>query len=381
MSVASTHSTGPIARNESRDEVPAPIVLVTTADASGSTGLQGRLAERGMSARIVYGPDRASSRAHPFTERWRQILAGRKIACTSGLPYPSLIHAVGTRCADLAVELASRWKCPYLLTIEEFLCPGARLRLARRWCRGVIVPGADLADDLIGNLGVPSRLVTIVRPGVPAATTPPATPSPSCRPVVGTAVGSGFGSGLPTFLDAARMVLASGTEVEFVLAELGSGTALARRLAEGLAIAERITITEGIDLGRSFWPLLDVYAHTSRQPSSGRPLLNAMAHGIPSIASQVPGLREIAAGGECACIVPPGDAEALAATILGLLSDRVDAEGVGSKGRDRILADYAPEREADALVGLYRAAIESSTGAGGRHRSDAAASAVASRRS
>ena len=40
-------------------------------------------------------------------------------------------------------------------------------------------------------------------------------------PVVGTATGDGPGSGLPTFLEAARRVLDSGVNAEFVLAGLG----------------------------------------------------------------------------------------------------------------------------------------------------------------
>jgi glycosyltransferase involved in cell wall biosynthesis len=167
-------------------------------------------------------------------------------------------------------------------------------------------------------------------------------------PVVGTAVGSDYGSGLPTFLDAAKIILDSGVEAEFVLAELGTGTALARRLADGLAMAERLTITEGIALERSFWPVIDLYAHTSRLPSSGRPLLAAMAHGIPSIASDVAGLRSIAGDGRPARIVPAGDAQALAHEILELLSERETALELGLRGRARIVSEYSPEREADA---------------------------------
>lgn len=55
--------------------------------------------------------------------------------------------------------------------------------------------------------------------------------------------------------------------------------------------------------------------------SFGMVLLEAMAAGTPVVASDIGGYRELAAGGAAACLVPPGDADALAAALGDLLAN------------------------------------------------------------
>ena len=134
------------------------------------------------------------------------------------------------------MALADGWRVPYLLTVDDFLPPGGSLRLARRWCRGLIAGGRELADDLVDLTGVPRSWVHVLPPGLPLPDRP-ACPRSSGVKVVGVAGAMAAGSGLATFLAAAVRVIATGLDVEFVLAGHGPDEPDLRRRADRLGIA------------------------------------------------------------------------------------------------------------------------------------------------
>ncbi len=301
------------------------------------------------------------------------------VACetTDPPPRPDSRHERGG--FRRVLDLSERWRVPYVLTVEEFLKPGGRLRLSRRWCRGVIATGPDLAAELIREIRLPARIVGMVPPGMPLPTPVGRAYRAGCVPVVGAASGPGLGSGLPIFLDAARQVLATGRDVEFVVAAETSGST-ARLLGEGLGIADRITLAKHGDAGPSFWAVLDLYCHPARIPSTGRPLATAMAHGIPSITTDVPGLRSWIDDHQTGRIVPPGDTASLARAILELLDDPAGSAGLGRRGRSRIEREFSIGAEADALASCYRVAVASSEGLFPRIRADVSGSSVVASR-
>jgi glycosyltransferase involved in cell wall biosynthesis len=82
-------------------------------------------------------------------------------------------------------------------------------------------------------------------------------------------------------------------------------------------------------------------------------LFEYMAAGIPVVASDFPGFREVVETYQCGLCVPPCDVSAIASAIEWLLEHPAEAEDMGRRGRDVIMSRLNWEREADALVGLY----------------------------
>ena len=71
--------------------------------------------------------------------------------------------------------------------------------------------------------------------------------------------------------------------------------------------------------------------------SFGIVLLEAMASGVPVVASDIPGYRTVVANGQEGFLTGPRDYEAMAKAILLLLSDQRLREDMGAKGRQKAL--------------------------------------------
>jgi glycosyltransferase involved in cell wall biosynthesis len=227
------------------------------------------------------------------------------------------------------------------------------LKLSRRWFRGLIATSPELATELVQSLGFPADRITLIAPGV---TPTPAAPRSTDRkiPVIGTAGPSRESSGFAVFLEAARQVLATARNAEFLIASQGKDALDLRRHAQSLRIADRVSVSDFATIGPRFWSVLDIYCQPSLAPSTGRTLAVALSEGVPTIATRVKGLRRLIDHGSTGLVVPPGNPDSLASAIIELLDHPDRAALIGKRGQKASRARFDVEIEADLLASLYR---------------------------
>lgn len=85
----------------------------------------------------------------------------------------------------------------------------------------------------------------------------------------------------------------------------------------------------------------------------GLAVLEAMAAGLPVVASDSPEHRELLAEGACGLLVPPANAEATAAAMLRLAADHALRLRLGTMGRERAMARYSLQRQTDEYLALF----------------------------
>ncbi|MGA2409559.1 MAG: glycosyltransferase family 4 protein [Candidatus Binataceae bacterium] len=99
---------------------------------------------------------------------------------------------------------------------------------------------------------------------------------------------------------------------------------------------------------------LDIFVMPSLAEGLGVAALEAMACGLPVIASAAGGLRDLVEHQVNGLLVPPGDTPALAQSIVELAADRELRTLMGSAGRARVAADFSMEAMARRTLALYR---------------------------
>lgn len=103
----------------------------------------------------------------------------------------------------------------------------------------------------------------------------------------------------------------------------------------------------------SFLSAADLYVHPSLQEGYSNAILEAMAAGLPVVATRVGGNAEAVLDGETGTLVPPADAEALADGVLRILEDPARAARFGARAADVIRRRFDISAVVSAHEALY----------------------------
>lgn len=126
--------------------------------------------------------------------------------------------------------------------------------------------------------------------------------------------------------------------------------------ATRLGVGDRVHFTGHLDEAsyRQALAAGDVFALPSEWEAFGIVLVEAMACGVPCVATRVGGAPDVVVDGVTGRLVPYGDEKALAAALDEILSDRVLAARMGAAGQDRAFKEYAWDAVVDKTLALYR---------------------------
>ena len=163
--------------------------------------------------------------------------------------------------------------------------------------------------------------------------------------------------GVDILVAAAQRVLAHRPEARFLVVGTGPRRDALLAAAESTGIAESVEFLGYQKDVASILAASDVVTLPSR--SEGHPvvLLEALALARPVVATDIDGINDVIEAGATGWLVPPEDPESLANAVLQVLGDPEWAASVGHEGRRRVIRDYAPERAARRLAGVYRTVV------------------------
>jgi sugar transferase (PEP-CTERM/EpsH1 system associated) len=108
---------------------------------------------------------------------------------------------------------------------------------------------------------------------------------------------------------------------------------------------------------------LDVFVLPSRAEGMSNTILEAMATGLPVVATEVGGTPELVEADVTGRLVPPGDPNALEAALRAYVGDSCLRSLQGKAGRERVLQHFSLERMAQAHVSLYASLCRARQGA------------------
>jgi glycosyltransferase involved in cell wall biosynthesis len=281
----------------------------------------------------------------------RAAYIGGAAARLAGIP--SVIHVRDIVFSPFASALKSRflnWVSDSIITVSD----ATRLSVIRRYPRinqktHTIVNGVD-----IGHMdGLP---VTNVRGGLGVG---------DIAPLVGSVGMISEVKGNDVLIRALAIVKRSFPEIRALIVGAPFHPGDAKYFCELKELVGRLGLEANVvfpgfredvlDLIRS----LDLLVHPAVYPDPlPRVLLEAAALRIPIVATRVGGVPEIIEDGKSGVLVDPGDPEALAQGIMGLLEDKVKARRLAETARKRVEEFFSIQGHVDRVMAIYRKILD-----------------------
>jgi glycosyltransferase involved in cell wall biosynthesis len=113
--------------------------------------------------------------------------------------------------------------------------------------------------------------------------------------------------------------------------------------ADRLGLSHRVHFTGFREDIPALLAAADLFVFPSLTEGMPNALLEAMAAGLPVVACDVPGCRDLIDNQLNGCLVPPGSPPAMAAALAHLLADPLLARRLGQEARRTVLRDYSQE--------------------------------------
>ncbi len=225
-----------------------------------------------------------------------------------------------------------------------------------RGADAVIAVSRAVAERVVG------RRPLVVYPGVPLPeTSGPLVPprGSTTKVIIGTA-----GRLLPLkgFVYLVRAVASLRVEFPNLVLEIaGSGPerAALEREAERLGLSDGVRFLGWVEELAAVLARWDVFVLPSLEEAFPIAVLEAMAAGLPVVASAVGGIPELVEDGRTGWLVPPADARLLAERLRALLLDASQRRALGEAGQARARDHFSLERMVAAIAAIYDGIVES----------------------
>ena len=130
-----------------------------------------------------------------------------------------------------------------------------------------------------------------------------------------------------------------------------------QQTAEQLGVSSRIVWAGYCADAYEVLAALDVFALASLEENLPMVILEAMALGLPTVATAVGGIPECVVSGETGLLVPPANSEAMAAAVAGLLADPVQRRRLGEAGRRQVHESFSLEGQITRIEAVLQSLV------------------------
>jgi glycosyltransferase involved in cell wall biosynthesis len=277
-----------------------------------------------------------------------------------------IVHAHVARDYPLAALAVGSGKARLVLT-RHVMFPLSKIhRLTRRRVSRVIAVSEAVAANLRSQKIFHEHQITVVNHGIDLSPFEDA----KAKPTVGEKTLLRVGmlgelspvKGQQDFVRAAAIVAAQRNDVEFQIngedhSDDGRNQRDLKNLIEKCGLGSRVHVIDSVVNVPSFLAGLDVFVSASHSEAFGLAMVEAMAGGVPVVATMTGGAREIIAPDRTGLLVPIGDTEALARAIIELLSDEHQREVLAANARRAVAERFSLDRMVAETEEVYRAVL------------------------
>ncbi len=263
---------------------------------------------------------------------------------------PEVLLAAGASLARRAAAIAHGLHVPAVVHVES---PRIVAGLASDAVRAVTVPSRAVRDALLFR-GVPPGRIRLLPPGIdPSRHPPPPAETPGAPPVLGCLCELRPDAGLGILLEAFPRIRAAAPETHLLVSGFGPREEWVRRRGREAGLSAAITVASPGAAAGAVLQTVSVFVLPATGTGHSRFLLEAMAAGLPAVATGVGGALALLREGETGVFVPPRDPGRLADAVLALLGDPPRRARMGAAARAA-----AATRPADAAASALETVLE-----------------------
>ncbi len=285
-----------------------------------------------------------------------------------------IVHAHLARDYPLAAFAARRASGAWLILTRHVLFPLSRVHrvLLRRVARVIAVSQA-VVDALIAQDIFDTDKIVLIHNGVDidrfakTREDDAERQKPGARLCVGVIGELAPIKGQENFLRAAAIVSSRRDDVDFIIAgedksRTGENRRLLERMIDEFDLRQRVRITGWADDVAELLRTFDVFVSASRSESFGIAMVEAMASGVPVVATTTAGAGEIIDADKTGLLVPIEYAEGLAKAICELLDDPTKRERLKANARRMVSERFTLDRMIGRTEDVYREVLELAKG-------------------
>jgi glycosyltransferase involved in cell wall biosynthesis len=164
--------------------------------------------------------------------------------------------------------------------------------------------------------------------------------------------------GLPLLVSVWDEMVRSGMDGTLVLVGAAGGDMHAceddlRAFVRERSLEERVYFAGGVDNVHEYLQAADAFVFPTLNEAFGVSLIEAMACGLPCVATRVGGIPDFVVDGSNGLLVQPGDRGQLHAALERVLAGGADVEALGQRARATVLSSLSAEAVASAYIALF----------------------------
>jgi L-malate glycosyltransferase len=230
------------------------------------------------------------------------------------------------------------------------------LQRAAYACAHYVVANSHAAADRLGREHVAPARIRVVPNGIDVRRY---TPRRNDRPIrrIVTVANLRLEKAHEVLIEAASMVLRRCPDAEFLVAGDGPRRSELETLARVRGVDGRMRFLGHQEDVPGLLATSDLFVLPSRSEAFPNAVLEAMAAGLPVVASRVGGIVELIEHQCTGVLVPPGDARALGFALLDLIQWRSHATDLGAAARAVVEQQYSFEQMVGSFERLYLEAL------------------------
>jgi glycosyltransferase involved in cell wall biosynthesis len=173
------------------------------------------------------------------------------------------------------------------------------------------------------------------------------------RPVIGAVGRLSAEKGFDVLIRAVGQLLQGGRDVELLIVGEGAEQSRLRALIAELGLTERVRLLGYRADLHELYEALDVFALSSHREGLPNVLLEAMALGVPVVATRIAGIPRLIRDGENGLLVNPGDTNELTRALAQLLGEPELGSRLARSGRNTIEEGYSFATRMGKVRALY----------------------------